>query len=76
LKSIVLAGQWWSTPLIPAGGGRQISEFQASLVYRVSSRTARATQRNPVSKKKKKKKERKKERRKEGKKKSIVLNWV
>jgi hypothetical protein len=29
--------------------GRQISEFEASLVYRVSSRTARATQRNPVS---------------------------
>jgi hypothetical protein len=27
-----------------------ISEFRASLVYRVSSRTARATQRNPVSK--------------------------
>ena len=32
--------------------GRQISEFEAtSLVYRVSSRTAGATQRNPVSKK-------------------------
>ena len=30
-------------------GGRWISEFEASLVYRVSSRTARATQRNPVS---------------------------
>ena len=29
---------------------RQISEFEASLVYRVSYRTARATQRNPVSK--------------------------
>ena len=28
----------------------KISEFEASLVYRVSSRTARATQRNPVSK--------------------------
>ena len=38
------------------GRGRQISEFEASLVYRVSSRTARATQRNPVSKPKKKKK--------------------
>jgi hypothetical protein len=37
------------------GRGRQISEFEASLVYRVSSRTARAKQRNPVSKKKKKK---------------------
>jgi hypothetical protein len=32
------------------GRGRWISEFKASLVYRVSSRTARATQRNPVSK--------------------------
>jgi hypothetical protein len=32
--------------------GRRISEFEASLVYRVSSRTARATQRNPVSKNK------------------------
>jgi hypothetical protein len=32
------------------GRGRQISEFEASLVYRVSSRPARATQRNPVSK--------------------------
>jgi hypothetical protein len=32
------------------GRGRQISEFEASLVYRVSSRTARAIQRNPVSK--------------------------
>jgi hypothetical protein len=28
------------------GRGRGISEFKASLVYRVSSRTARATQRN------------------------------
>jgi ABC-type nickel/cobalt efflux system permease component RcnA len=38
------------------GRGRRISEFEASLVYRVSSRTARATQRNPVSKKNKKQK--------------------
>lgn len=44
------------------GRGRRISEFEASLVYRVSSRTARAIQRNPVSKKKKKKKERERER--------------
>jgi hypothetical protein len=36
--------------------GRWISEFKASLVYKVSSRTARATQRNPVSKTPKKKK--------------------
>jgi hypothetical protein len=34
------------------GRGRQISEFKASLVYKVSSRTgSRAIQRNPVSKK-------------------------
>jgi hypothetical protein len=37
------------------GRGKWISEFEASLVYRVSSRTARATQRNPVSKNKKEK---------------------
>jgi hypothetical protein len=35
------------------GRGRQISEFETSLVYKVSSRTARAKQRNPVSKKQK-----------------------
>jgi hypothetical protein len=48
------------------GRGRQISEFKASLVYKMSSRTARATQRNPVSKKTKKKK--KKEKKRKGKK--------
>jgi hypothetical protein len=42
------------------GRVRQISEFEASLVYRVSSRTARAIQRNPVSKNKKKTKKKKK----------------
>ena len=44
------------------GRGRQISEFEASLVYKVSSRTARATQRNPVSKNQKTKKKKKKKR--------------
>jgi hypothetical protein len=39
------------------GRGRWISEFEVSLVYRVSSRTARAIQRNPVSKKNKNKKQ-------------------
>jgi hypothetical protein len=39
------------------GKGRQISEFEASLVYKVSSRTARATQRNPVLKNKNKTKQ-------------------
>jgi hypothetical protein len=42
------------------GRGRWISEFEASLVYRVSSRTARAIQKNPVSKKQKRKKEKEK----------------
>jgi hypothetical protein len=70
---------WWHTPLIP---GRRISELEASLVYRVSSRTARATQRNPVLKKKtktknkkpkkKKRKKVRKEGRKEGRKNSLA----
>jgi hypothetical protein len=44
----------WETET--GGRDRQISEFKVSLVYKVSSRTARGIQRNPVSKKKKKKK--------------------
>jgi hypothetical protein len=35
------------------GRGRWVSEFEASLVYRVNSRTVRTAQRNPVSEKKK-----------------------
>jgi hypothetical protein len=38
------------------GSSRQISEFEASLIYRVRSRTTRAIQTNPVSKKPKKEK--------------------
>jgi hypothetical protein len=41
------------------GRGRRISEFKASLLYRVSSRTARVTQRNPVSRKQTKAKNKK-----------------
>jgi hypothetical protein len=41
--------------------GRWISEFKASLVYRVSSRIVRAIQRNPVKKKKKQKTKNKKQ---------------
>jgi hypothetical protein len=37
------------------GRGKQISEFEARLVYKVSSRTSRAIQRNPVSKNQKNK---------------------
>ena len=43
---------WWCIPLIPALKRlRQadLCEFEASLVYRMSSRIARATQRNQVS---------------------------
>jgi hypothetical protein len=48
------------------GKGRWISEFEASLVYKVSSRTARTIQRNPVSKNQtKRKKEKEKEKEKE-----------
>jgi hypothetical protein len=42
---------WWCSPLILVlGRWRQedLCEFLASLVYRVSSRIARATQRNPI----------------------------
>jgi hypothetical protein len=48
------------------GRSRWISEMEASLVYRMSSRTARAIRRNPVSKnqKEKQEKKRKKERKK------------
>jgi hypothetical protein len=52
------------------GRGKQISEFEASLVYRVSSWTARATQRNPISNKTKqnktKTKQKKRRRRRRG----------
>jgi hypothetical protein len=41
------------------GRGRRISEFEASLVYKVSSRAVRAIRRNLVLKKKKKKKKKK-----------------
>ena len=46
-------------PLIPAHARQRqadLSEFEASLVYKASSRTARAVYRNPVSKSKKEKK--------------------
>jgi hypothetical protein len=48
-----------STREAEAGG---YLEFEASLVYRVSSKTARATQKNPVSKNKNKNKKKKKKR--------------
>ena len=53
---LFLARQGWHVPLIPVLGRQRqedICEFEVSLVYRVSSRTAKATQRNPVSTEKK-----------------------
>ena len=55
---------WWRMPLFP-GLGRQrqadLCEFEASLVYRMSSRTARTTQRNQLKKQKDEQADRKKE---------------
>jgi hypothetical protein len=48
ISQVVVAHAFESQHL--GGRGRWISEFEASLVYRVSSGAARATQRNPVSK--------------------------
>jgi hypothetical protein len=58
------------------GRGRQISELEASLVYKVSSRTARAIQRNPVSKKTKNQKPKTKNQKKKKKKKKKIKNIV
>jgi hypothetical protein len=52
---------------------RRISEFEASLVYRVSSRTARATQRNPVSTKQNKTKQTNKQETQKGKRNYLIL---
>jgi hypothetical protein len=51
-------------PLILALGRQRQAEFETDLVYRVSSRTARAIQRNPVSKRERERErgERKRER--------------
>jgi hypothetical protein len=69
-----LCQAWWDR-------GRWISEFEASLVYKLSSRTARAIERNPVLKnknknKKKKKKKRKKEKKKEKRRKGNLQNHL
>jgi hypothetical protein len=48
----MIAG-WWCISLIPALGRQRqadLCEFKDNLVYRISSRIVRATQRNPVFK--------------------------
>ena len=54
LEDTVLSWQQWCIPLIPALSRQRqedLCEFKANLVYTVSSRTARTTQRNLVLKK-------------------------
>jgi hypothetical protein len=51
-SKVNVARHWWHMHL--GGRSRWISEFKASLVYRVNAKTANSTQRNPVSRKKKK----------------------
>jgi len=77
-----LATQWWCTPLNPVLGRQRqdhLCEFEVSLVYKASLRTVKATQRNPVLKRKKKErkegKEERKEGRKEGKKERKEGDW-
>ena len=56
-------GQWWLTSLIPALGRQReadLCEFEASLVYRISSRTASKTRETLFQKTMKQKQNRKK----------------
>ena len=48
------------SPSTQEAEGKQISEFKASLSYKLSSKTARATQRNCLKKKQKRKNKQKK----------------
>ena len=51
LKNIFLTGWWWwHTPLTLALGRQRQVEFEVTLFYKASSRIARTTQRNPISK--------------------------
>jgi hypothetical protein len=50
-KSLGIPWAWWHTLLIPALKRQRptISEFKASLIYRLSFRTARSTHRTSIS---------------------------
>lgn len=82
VKNKHLTGQWWWTHLIPAlRRQRQVDlyEFEANLVYRASSRTAKTTQWDPVSKNQKEEEEerrRKKRRRSSSSSSSIALCYT
>jgi hypothetical protein len=54
IKPKIASRAWWHTPLIPAlrRQRRRISEFEASLVYRVSARAIHISQTPPPPKKK------------------------
>jgi hypothetical protein len=59
-RGMALHRDYWRHALdcsLHGSSHRRISEFKASLVYKVSSRTARAIQRNPVLKKQNKTKQ-------------------
>ena len=58
------------------GRSRWISEFKSSLVYRVSSRTARDTQRNYLSRQTKTEKERERERERDREREREGLFWL
>jgi len=65
IRKWISSQAWWHMPLIPALGRQRQVDFgvhKVSLFYRVSSRTSRATQRNPVSKKQKQTNKRKRKR--------------
>ena len=54
LKCIFGTRWWWFRTLIPSLRRQRqadLCEFKVNLFYRVNSRLAKATQRNPVSKK-------------------------
>lgn len=51
----ITAKWWWPTPLTPAAWRKRqvdLCEYKVSMVYRVSPRADRTTQRNPDSKNK------------------------
>jgi hypothetical protein len=66
------------------GGGRWISDFEVSLVYRVSSRTAKATEKSCLEtnkqtnrkKEKERKNKKKKEKKRKEKKRKVENSWL